>query len=233
MTDTIIVGGGAAGCMAAIQAARLGKTVLLFERNDRIGKKLRITGKGRCNVTNNSTVQEHMENIPVNSRFLYSSYSAFDAYDVMDFFESLGVPLKTERGNRVFPVSDRAEDIVQALSRELDRLGVRIVHKRVTALIIEDGSCAGVRAGGKEYRSQREQLIEKEGIEAADKVFPEYTIKDLEEIESVLKDAKDFPQLPKPAVEKPAESTFAGERESGSSAYNAPSRRTDRFYPGR
>lgn len=153
MTDTIIVGGGAAGCMAAIQAARLGKTVLLFERNDRIGKKLRITGKGRCNVTNNSTVQEHMENIPVNSRFLYSSYSAFDAYDAMDFFESLGVPLKTERGNRVFPVSDRAEDIVQAISRELDRLGVRIVHKRVTALIIEDGVCAGVRAGGEEYRS--------------------------------------------------------------------------------
>lgn len=153
MTDTIIIGGGAAGCMAAIQAARLGKSVLLFERNDRIGKKLRITGKGRCNVTNNSPMQEHMENIPVNPRFLYSAYSAFDAYDVMDFFESLGVPLKTERGNRVFPVSDKAEDIVHALSRELDRLGVRIVHKRVSALLTEDGVCAGVRAGGEEYRS--------------------------------------------------------------------------------
>ena len=153
MTDTIIIGAGAAGCMAAVQAARLGKSVLLFERNDRIGKKLRITGKGRCNVTNNSPMQEHMENIPVNNRFLYSAYSAFDAYDVMDFFESLGVPLKTERGNRVFPVSDRAEDIVQALSRELDRLGVKIVHKRVSALLIEDGVCAGVRAGREEYRS--------------------------------------------------------------------------------
>ena len=153
MTDTIIIGAGAAGCMAAIQAARLGKSVLLFERNDRIGKKLRITGKGRCNVTNNSPMQEHMENIPVNPRFLYSAYSAFDAYAVMDFFESLGVPLKTERGNRVFPVSDKAEDIVQALSRELDRLGVKIVHKRVSALLIEDGVCAGVRAGREEYRS--------------------------------------------------------------------------------
>lgn len=153
MTDTIIVGGGAAGCMAAIQAARLGKTVTLFERNDRLGKKLRITGKGRCNLTNDSPMQEHMENIPVNARFLYSAFSAFDAYDTKDFFESLGVPLKTERGNRVFPVSDRAEDIVSALSREIGRLGVDVIHKRVTALIIEDGACAGVRAGGKEYRS--------------------------------------------------------------------------------
>lgn len=153
MTDTIIVGGGAAGCMAAIQAARLGKTVTLFERNDRLGKKLRITGKGRCNLTNDSPMREHMENIPVNARFLYSAFSAFDAYDTKDFFESLGVPLKTERGNRVFPVSDRAEDIVSALSREIGRLGVDVIHKRVTALIIEDGACAGVRAGGKEYRS--------------------------------------------------------------------------------
>lgn len=153
MTDTIIVGGGAAGCMAAIKAARLGKTVTLFERNDRLGKKLRITGKGRCNLTNDSPMQEHMENIPVNARFLYSAFSAFDAYDTKDFFESLGVPLKTERGNRVFPLSDRAEDIVSALSREIGRLGVDVIHKRVTALIIEDGACAGVRAGGKEYRS--------------------------------------------------------------------------------
>lgn len=153
MTDTIIIGAGAAGTMAAIQAARLGKSVLLFERNDHIGRKLRITGKGRCNVTNNSPVQEHMENIPVNPRFLYSAFSAFDAYDTMAFFEDLGVPLKTERGNRVFPVSDKAEDIVSALSRELKRLGVRIINKRVTRLIIENGICAGVKAGGEEYRS--------------------------------------------------------------------------------
>ncbi len=153
MTDIIIIGAGAAGTMAAVQAARLGKSVLLFERNDHIGRKLRITGKGRCNVTNNSPVQEHMENIPVNPRFLYSAFASFDAYDTMAFFEELGVPLKTERGNRVFPVSDKAEDIVNALSRELKRLGVHIINKRVSKLITENGVCAGVKAGGEEYRS--------------------------------------------------------------------------------
>ena len=153
MTDTIIVGAGAAGCMAAVQAARFGKTVLLFEKNQQTGRKLRITGKGRCNVTNNSPMQEHMNNIPVNPRFLYSAFSNFDSSDTMAFFEELGVPLKTERGNRVFPVSDKAEDIVNALNREMERLGVEIVNKRVSALIIEDGVCKGVRAGGREYLS--------------------------------------------------------------------------------
>lgn len=153
MVDTIIVGGGAAGCTAAIFAARWGKSVLLFERNDHIGRKLRITGKGRCNVTNNSSAREHMENIPVNSRFMYSSFASFDAESTMAFFEELGVPLKTERGNRVFPVSDNAEDIVAALDCELKKLGVRIIRKRVNSLIIEDGRCVGVRAGGEEFRS--------------------------------------------------------------------------------
>lgn len=154
MTDTIIIGAGAAGCTAAIFAARWGKSVLLFEKNDHIGRKLRITGKGRCNVTNNSPVREHMENIPVNSRFMYSSFSMFGAEETMGFFEELGVPLKTERGNRVFPVSDNAEDIVNGLDREMKKLGVKIIRKRVGSLIIEDGVCIGVRAGGEEYRSQ-------------------------------------------------------------------------------
>ena len=153
MTDVIIIGAGAAGCMAAIQTARLGKSVLIFEKNDFIGRKLRITGKGRCNVTNNSPVQEHMANIPVNPRFLYSSFSNFDACDTMNFFEELGVPLKTERGNRVFPVSDKAEDIVNALNRELKKLKVKIINKRVTGLIIEDNICKGVKTGGEEYFS--------------------------------------------------------------------------------
>lgn len=153
MVDAIIVGGGAAGCLAAIFAARYGKSVTLFEKNERIGRKLRITGKGRCNVTNNSPMQTHMENIPVNSRFMYSSFSSFGAEETMAFFEELGVPLKTERGNRVFPVSDKAEDIVNALDNEMKRLGVKIIRKKVTSLIIEDGVCAGVHAGGEEYRS--------------------------------------------------------------------------------
>lgn len=153
MTDTIIIGGGAAGCFAAVQAARLGKSVLVFEKNERLGRKLRITGKGRCNVTNNSTCEEHMKNIPVNSRFLYSAFSMFDADDTMSFFEELGVPLKTERGNRVFPVSDKADDIADALAYEMKRLGVKIMNKRVTKILIEDGVCTGVRAGGEDYRS--------------------------------------------------------------------------------
>ena len=139
--------------MAAVQAARFGKSVAVFERNVNIGRKLRITGKGRCNVTNNSSVQEHLNNIPVNPRFLYSAFSNFEPADTMAFFEELGVPLKTERGNRVFPVSDKAEDIVDAFEREMKRLNVKIINKRVRSLIIENGVCCGVKAGGEEYRS--------------------------------------------------------------------------------
>ncbi len=139
--------------MAAVQAARFGKSVVVFEKNERTGRKLRITGKGRCNVTNNSTVEEHMRNIPVNPRFLYSSYSCFDASDTMNFFEDLGVPLKTERGNRVFPVSDRADDIADALFLEMERLGVKLIHKRVSGLITKDGRCCGVTSGNESFLS--------------------------------------------------------------------------------
>ncbi|MBR6623714.1 MAG: NAD(P)/FAD-dependent oxidoreductase [Ruminococcus sp.] len=154
MTDVIIIGGGAAGCMAAVHAARFGKSVIVFEKNERTGRKLRITGKGRCNVTNNSSMEEHMKNIPVNPRFLYSSYSSFCAEETMAFFEELGVPLKTERGNRVFPVSDKADDIADAFDREMKKLGVKLIHKRVSGLIIEDGKCCGVTAGKDEFHSE-------------------------------------------------------------------------------
>lgn len=139
--------------MAAVQAARLGKSVIVFEKNDRLGRKLRITGKGRCNVTNNSPVEVHFNNIPVNSRFLYSSFAGFDSTDVMNFFEELGVPLKTERGNRVFPVSDKADDIADALAFEMKKLGVKIINKRVSALIIKENVCCGVIAEKEEFRS--------------------------------------------------------------------------------
>ena len=153
MTDVIIIGGGAAGCLAAVQAARWGKSVIVFEKNEKLGRKLRITGKGRCNVTNNSSTEEHMKNIPVNPRFLYSAFSNFDADDTMNFFEELGVPLKTERGNRVFPVSDNANDIADALAYEMKNLGVQTIHTRVTALTTENGAVTGVKAGGKLYPS--------------------------------------------------------------------------------
>ncbi|HRR76301.1 MAG TPA: NAD(P)/FAD-dependent oxidoreductase [Ruminococcus sp.] len=153
MTDIIIIGGGAAGCMAALQAARLGKSVLVFEKNEKLGRKLRITGKGRCNVTNNSPVEEHMRNIPVNPRFMYSSFSLFSPEDTMALFEELGVALKTERGNRVFPVSDKADDIADAMAAEMKKLGVKVIHKRVTKLLINEGRCCGVRSGSDEYRA--------------------------------------------------------------------------------
>ena len=151
MTDIIIIGGGAAGCMAALQAARLGKSVLVFEKNEKLGRKLRITGKGRCNVTNNSPSEEHMRNIPVNPRFMYSSFSLFSPEDTMALFEELGVALKTERGNRVFPVSDKADDIADAMAGEMKKLRVKVIHKRVTKLIINEGRCCGVRSGNEEY----------------------------------------------------------------------------------
>lgn len=145
--DAIIIGGGAAGMFAAVTAARNGRKVLIAERNDRLGKKLLITGKGRCNVTNNCDITTLMGNIPQNGRFLYSAFSQFSASDTMNFFEGLGVPLKTERGNRVFPVSDKASDIVNALEKELKKCCVKITNDRITSLIIEDGICKGIMAG--------------------------------------------------------------------------------------
>ncbi len=151
--DCIIVGGGAAGLMAACTASRAGKNVLLIERNDRVGKKLAITGKGRCNVTNQCTDEEFFANIPVGGKFLYSAYSGFNCYDTMEFFEGLGVPLKTERGNRVFPVSDRAGDIVSALENACRQSGVTFLHKRVTEVLAEANVITGVRCGGDVYNT--------------------------------------------------------------------------------
>ncbi|MGN0613391.1 MAG: NAD(P)/FAD-dependent oxidoreductase [Porcipelethomonas sp.] len=149
--DVIIVGGGAAGAMAGVFCGEWGKKTIIFEPNGKIGKKLAITGKGRCNVTNNCSDEELMRNIPVNPRFMYSAFSQFSAGDVMDFFEQSGVPLKTERGNRVFPESDRAADIVSALEKRLKKAGVKIIKERVERIITEDGVCTGVEAGGKRY----------------------------------------------------------------------------------
>ncbi|MBO4423033.1 MAG: NAD(P)/FAD-dependent oxidoreductase [Clostridia bacterium] len=127
-----VIGGGAAGLFAAGTAASKGASVTLFEKNDRPGVKLRITGKGRCNVTNDCGRETFFENVVSNPKFLYSAYSALDCRAVMDFFESRGVPLKTERGNRVFPVSDKAADIVGALTDFCRESGVSFVYERVT-----------------------------------------------------------------------------------------------------
>ncbi len=130
--------------LCAITAAELGANVAIAEKNDRLGRKLAITGKGRCNVCSNSDNETIMKNIPRNARFLYSALSQFSAEDVMSFFERIGVPLKTERGSRVFPVSDKAADVVSALTGQLKRLGVDILREECTSLIIEEGSCRGI-----------------------------------------------------------------------------------------
>lgn len=146
MRQVIVIGGGPAGMMAAIAAADSGSRVMLFERNDRLGKKLNITGKGRCNLTNMCGRDEFFSNIPTNPRFMYSSFAAFDNYALMDMFESAGVPLKVERGNRVFPQSDDAHDITAALERMIKDRDIQIITKRVTGLITEDGAVMGVTA---------------------------------------------------------------------------------------
>jgi len=129
---------------AAITAARQGRSVLLLERNDRLGKKLLITGKGRCNVTNNCTEQEILQNIPRNGRFLYSAMTAFPPKAIMDFLEEAGCELKTERGNRVFPVSDRAQSVLDALKSEMKRAGVTVRTGRVKEIRMGNGAVCGV-----------------------------------------------------------------------------------------
>ncbi len=141
----LIIGGGAAGLMAASKAAKRGLDVTVLERNDRPARKVMITGKGRCNVTNNCTmINELVENVPTNGRFLHSAFSNFMPYDTMEFFEDLGVELKIERGNRVFPVSDRAVSIVDALDKSRRESGAKIVKGRAVKLLIEDGKAVGV-----------------------------------------------------------------------------------------
>ena len=143
--DGIIIGGGPAGMFAAITAAQRGQKVLLLERNDRLGKKLLITGKGRCNVTNDCSEQEVLQNTPRNGRFLYSAMAAFPPEKAKAFFESHGCALKTERGNRVFPVTDKAQSVLDCLQNELRRQGVTVKTVRVREIVTVEGRAVGVK----------------------------------------------------------------------------------------
>lgn len=145
--DGIVIGGGAAGMFAAITAAGQGQRVLLLEKNGRLGRKLLITGKGRCNVTNCCTGQEVLQNIPRNARFLYSAMAAFPPEKTISFFESHGCPLKTERGNRVFPQSDHSQSILDCLQNELRRNHVTVLEGTVSEILTANGRVTGVRAG--------------------------------------------------------------------------------------
>ena len=148
MDDTFfelaVIGGGAAGMMCAYQAAARGVKVVLLDPNRQLGRKVRITGKGRCNVTNNCDIKTFMSNIPGDGRFLYSALSRFSPNDTMAFFEAHGVPLKTERGNRVFPVSDNANDIADLMARLCVRAGVKLARGRVKRIIAENGEISAL-----------------------------------------------------------------------------------------
>lgn len=167
MSRVLVIGGGPAGMMAAIAAARNGAEVCLLEKTDRVGKKMRITGKGRCNITNAADMQEIIKNIPGNGAFLHSVFKAFDNQDVIQFFEDASVPTKVERGGRVFPVSDHADDCVNAMLHELHEAGVEVAvksevkhivfHKqKVTGVQLKDGEILEadaviLAAGGASY----------------------------------------------------------------------------------
>ena len=151
--DVIVIGGGPAGMFAAITAAEQGGQVLLLERNDRLGKKLLITGKGRCNVTNHCTAREVLENTPRNGRFLYSAMESFPPERIMEFLEVHGCPLKTERGNRVFPVSDRSQSVLDCLKQQLRKLHVTVQTDRVMQILTDGGAVTGVRTQQQEYHA--------------------------------------------------------------------------------
>lgn len=145
MGTVIVVGGGAAGMLAGIAAARSGSAVHIYEKNEKLGKKVYITGKGRCNVTNACDTEDLFKNVVSNPKFLYSSFYGFTNFDMMELLESAGCKLKTERGNRVFPVSDKSSDVIRALSGRLKELGVQVhYHTEVKELLIENGRCRGV-----------------------------------------------------------------------------------------
>lgn len=154
-SDIIVIGGGAAGMMAALAAADRGRSVLLLERNAKVGRKLYITGKGRCNVANDCSVPEVLQHVPRNPKFLMSAVTRFPPEAVKAFFEGLGVPLKTERGNRIFPQSDRAADIIDALFQALRRKRVSLVEDRAVRLLTdEEGRISGVKGERGSYTAR-------------------------------------------------------------------------------
>ena len=149
--DGIIVGGGPAGMFASIFAAKNHQKVLLLEKNSRLGKKLLITGKGRCNVTSDCSDREVLQSIPRNGRFLFSAMDAMPPAKVMEFFEENGCPLKTERGNRVFPQSDKSQSVLTALEGAMHKAGVTVKNEKVLDILTEDGAVSGVKTEHGEY----------------------------------------------------------------------------------
>ena len=159
MSKVVVIGGGAAGMMAATAAAECGHQVTLYEKNEKLGKKIFITGKGRCNVTNACDTEDFFASVMSNPKFLYSAVYGFDNHQTYAFFEEAGCPLKIERGDRVFPVSDYSSDVIKAMQKKMERLGVTVVlNTEVKALMTEDTSVKrriiGIKFGnGKEEKA--------------------------------------------------------------------------------
>lgn len=154
--QVIVVGGGAAGMTAAISAAREGAMVRLYEQNEKLGKKLFITGKGRCNVTNACDMEELFASVVNNSKFLYSSFYGFTNQDMMNLLEQEGLRLKVERGNRVFPQSDKSSEVISTLTGLLRKEGVKVyLNQQADGLLIEEGRCLGIRCGGRDIPADR------------------------------------------------------------------------------
>lgn len=165
MKQIVVIGGGAAGMMAAIAASNNGNKVTLFEKNEKLGKKIYITGKGRCNVTNASDMETLLTNVVSNRKFLYSAFYSFTNEDMVALLQSLGCPTKVERGNRVFPVSDKSSDVISALHKELVRKGVQIHFKSVVKSIdVKDGICQGVYFDDGKYKKADAVIVATGGI---------------------------------------------------------------------
>lgn len=157
MSVVAVIGGGAAGMMAAVSAAEEGRRVVLYEKNEKLGKKLFITGKGRCNVTNACETEELFGSVVSNAKFLYSAFYGFDNRQVMQFFEAAGCPLKVERGNRVFPVSDHSSDVIKALKKRLDELQVTVCLNTTILKVLVEKTEEGVKVRGVRLASGKEE----------------------------------------------------------------------------
>lgn len=160
MSKVLVVGGGAAGMISAVYAARNGNDVTIFEKNEKLGKKLYITGKGRCNITNACDMEELFQSVMTNSKFLYSAFYSYNNFDVIDFFEGLNLKTKIERGSRVFPESDKSSDVIHALNKELNRLSVKIEYNcEVEDIILEEEGFLGIQLKGEKKLIKGNKVI--------------------------------------------------------------------------